>query len=177
MWFIAANVPGRPRIWLYKSLWLFSSNKYGGFARIYYASCPVLLLPSYRALDYGTLLSSLSFSQSPIVSMCVCVCVCVCVYINSTNIFGQCVVSQWYRVLAKKSFGLLIVHASVQFDISNLYFAFLLSWRLHFLHWLLELDILFSEKLFKGKYVLLYCSLGERAKCEFELWVFALFSF
>ena len=87
MWFVAAIVPGRPRIWLYKSLWLLSSNKYGGFARIYYASCPVLLLPSYRALDYGTLLSSLSFSQSPIVSMCVCVCVCVCVFISILQIF------------------------------------------------------------------------------------------
>ena len=104
MWFVAAIVPGRPRIWLYKSLWLFSSNKYGGFARIYYASCPVLLLPSYQALDSGTLLSSLSFSQCPIVS--------IYLYINSTNIFGQCVVSQWQ----KKLFGLLFVHASIWYQ-------------------------------------------------------------
>lgn len=67
--FVAVNVPSRPGIWLYKSLWLLFSNKCAGFAWVCYASCPMLLLPCYSALDNGTLLRSLSFLQHSIVSL------------------------------------------------------------------------------------------------------------
>lgn len=66
--FVAVNVPGRPRIWLYKSIWFLISNKQSGIAWIHYTRCFMQLLPRHWALDNVTVLRSLPLLQRETVS-------------------------------------------------------------------------------------------------------------
>lgn len=59
---------GRPRIWLYKSLWLLISDQQSYFPWVYHASFSFLVLPSDRALGYVTFLCSVPILQCENVS-------------------------------------------------------------------------------------------------------------
>lgn len=75
--FLAANVPRRPRIWLYKSLRLRGANQFCGFGWIYSSRCPLLLLPCYWPLGYVIVMSSLSILQYQIVSFRIQFLICI----------------------------------------------------------------------------------------------------